>query len=201
MSSLAATMWKAFTIGFWHPFGPYTGRSTREVLDWKAEEVDRHGWTFWSFVYSPTADLWLNQLQHCRESVYVLCSNSPGARDPDLHRGTRFATRYQDFGSSVWHTMPDQGQMNVTNPFKRQGCALAFRVVRVISMEPAVPPFAVEWYSKRQQCWRSGPLPTRGEYLIRRGGSTALRSVRAVLELAPPYLAILRHEPAVPDSV
>jgi hypothetical protein len=193
-------MWDEFTVGFWHPFGPSTGRSTREVLDWKADEVARHGWTFWSFVYSPTAELWVNQLQQRAGPVYVLCSNSPGARDPDLHRGTRFATHYQNIGSNIWHAMPERDLMNVTNPFKRQGLALAFRVVRVIQMEAAMPPFAVEWYSKGQQCWRSDRLPTRGEYLIRRGGSITPRSVCAVLEVAPPYMAVLRHEPAETSS-
>jgi hypothetical protein len=47
----------------------------------------------------------------------------------------------------------------------------------------------MEWFS--QGAWREDRIPTRGEYLIRRGGEIAIRDVAAVLELKPPYLAIV----------
>jgi len=84
--------------------------------------------------------------------------------------------------------------MKVTNPFKRKGRALAFKVARVIPVSPQVPPFDVEWYSKGDRTWRSDVLPTRGEFLIRKGGSSRPRRVSAVLELAKPYLAILKSD-------
>jgi hypothetical protein len=90
--------------------------------------------------------------------------------------------------------MPDPAVMKVTNPFKRRGLALAFRVNRVEAISPGVvPAFGVEWYARSQQRWRTdAPLPTRGEFLVRRGGSVNLRSVSAVLELEPPYLVELK---------
>ncbi len=131
------------------------------------------------------------------EPTYVLCSFSAGARDPDVHRGARLATHYRFASETLWHAMPDPALMKVTNPFRRHGRALAFKIGRVVELTPQVPPFHVRWYSRIEKQWRSDPLPTRGEYLIRRGGPVPLRSVCAVLELIPPYIAELMYEPAI----
>ena len=53
--------WDDFQLGFWHPFGPYTGLSVGAILRWKQDEVQRHGWTFWSFAYSRVAE-WVELL-------------------------------------------------------------------------------------------------------------------------------------------
>jgi hypothetical protein len=47
-----AVPWDDFQMGFWHPFGPYTARSPVSILQWKRDEIERHGWTFWSFANS-----------------------------------------------------------------------------------------------------------------------------------------------------
>jgi hypothetical protein len=185
------SVWDAFQIGFWHPCGAYTGRSAKEVIEWKRNETERNGWTFWSFAYSPTANLWLRLLENARGPVFALCSYSPGARDPDKHHGKLRATHYRCFDESGWHPMPDPKLMYVTNPFKRRGLALAFKVRRVIALDPATPTFRIEWFAKRDRRWRSDKLPTRGEFLIRRGGSASLRPISALLELIPPYLTVL----------
>lgn len=184
-------MWENFTIGFWHPFGPYTGLSAAQVLEWKRFETERHGWTFWSFVYS-SSEAWLEQLASVSGPVFAFCSDSPGARDPDQHRGTLLASHFRYPRDGDWKAMPEPHIMKVTNPFKRQGLALAFKVARVLPVPPRVPPFEIEWYSKGDRGWRSDALPTRGEFLIRRGGSVRPRRVSAVLELVEPYLAVLK---------
>ena len=80
--------------------------------------------------------------------------------------------------------------MKVTNPFKRGGRALAFNVAGVYPLDRlVVPEIGVECYARAQGRWRSDPLPTRGEYLVRCGGVGRLRGVLAVLRLEPPYLA------------
>jgi hypothetical protein len=188
-------MWNDFEIGFWHPFGPYTGLSPDQVLAWKSGETERHGWTFWSFAYSASADAWIDALNNATGPVFTLRSHSPNARDPDAHRGTLLATHYRYPDDGEWQGMPAPEVTKVTNPFKRRGLALAFKIRRVVALEPVVPPFGIEWYAKGEQRWRSDRLPTRGEFLIRRGGSVPPRPVRAVLELVPPYIAVLKREP------
>jgi hypothetical protein len=79
-------MWDQFELGFWHPFGPYTGLSTDEVLEWKGGEVERHGWTFWSFVYSSSADLWLDLLAKAQSPVFALALIAPA---PGIQIATR----------------------------------------------------------------------------------------------------------------
>lgn len=184
-------MWEKFQVGFWHPFGPYTGLSPAQVLEWKRSETERHGWTFWSFVYS-SSEAWLDLLAGVAGPVFAFCSDSPGARDPDRHRGTLLASHFRYVDSGDWKAMPAPDVMKVTNPFKREGLALAFKVARVLPISPQVPPFEIEWYSKGDRAWRSDALPTRGEFLIRRGGRVRLRRVSAVLELVEPYLAVLK---------
>ena len=187
--------WHLLEYGFWHPFGPYTGLSVAEILKWKRDETSRHGWTLWSFAYSRSASRWLSELAGCSGAVFALCSVSPAARDPDPYRGARLASHYRFLAEDAWHPMPDPRLMKVTNPFRRSGRALAFKVARVIELQPQVPPILVEWFSRSESRWRSEPLPTRGEFLLRSGGAVALRRVCAVLELAPPYLAEVKYEP------
>jgi hypothetical protein len=75
--------WAEFGLGFWHTFGPYSGRTADAILEWKAAEVERYGWTLWSFA---AVDLtpWLGVLSASTGPIYVLCSDSPGARDRDV---------------------------------------------------------------------------------------------------------------------
>lgn len=195
----AVMLWDDFQLGFWHPFGPYTGLSVGEILQWKRDEIERHGWTFWSFAHSNLSD-WAGLLQSSTGSIYVLCSDSTRARDPDIYKGQRLATAYQYVDCETWEAMPDPTIMKVTNPFKRMGLAVAFKVRRVIAIEPSeVPPVSVEWYAKKERRWRGDRLPTRGEFLIQRGGTHRPRRVSAVLELTPPYLALLRSSEGAPS--
>jgi len=166
--------------------------SPAQVLKWKAAETASYGWTFWSFAYA-TPEAWLEQLAKISGPVFVLCSHSPSARDPDVHCGDRLASHFRH-ADADWQAMPEPHAMKVTNPFKRKGRALAFKVARVIPVPPQAPPFCVEWYSKGDRAWRSEAVPTRGEFLIRRGGSSRPRRVSAVLEIAAPYLAILKSD-------
>ncbi len=181
-------------MGFWHPFGRYTGRNERQILEWKSAEAVRFGWTFWSFLYSSTFHVWLSELANARSPIFVLCSDGRGV-DVDPHRGKLYATCYQWPGEDKWEKMPSRDQMNVTNPFKRQSKALAFRVRRVIEIPSTVPPFEVQWFARQKKDWQSTRLPTRGEFLIQRAPGVLLRRVRAILELMPPYLGTLKHVP------
>jgi hypothetical protein len=194
--------WDLFDLGFWHPFGPYTGLSVSEILEWKRTEVTKNGWTLWSFAYYPAAAqrMWIRHLGASRHPILALCSASPGARDPDAHRGERRPTHYRFLEeNSAWSQMPEADQLRVTNPFRRSGKALAFKVIRVVELAPQIPPFSVEWLARGKGEWSSRPLPTRGEYLLRRGGAAKLRPICVVLELAPPYLAELTWEPPSAD--
>jgi hypothetical protein len=99
-----------------------------------------------------------------------------------------------------WRAMPDHKAMFVTNPFNRSGLATAFVVRRIEIVAPGVPPVDISWYSKQAGSWQDKPLPTRGEYLIQRGGASRLRSVAAVLELQSPYLAVIRQGAIAPKK-
>ncbi len=83
--------------------------------------------------------------------------------------------------------------MYVTNPFKRGGLAAAFVVRRVTAVTPVIPPSGVSWFSRSEGKCRDDALPIWGEFLIRRGSGARLRTVAVVLELQPPYFAVLKH--------
>jgi hypothetical protein len=187
--------WDHLDLAFWHPFGPYCGLSEEAILRWKSDEVERHRWTFWSFAYAPTAAKWSSVLREHSGPIHVLCSYSPTAQDPFPNAKPRRATHYRFLNESIeWQAMPSgDGVMFVTNPFKRQGLATAFKITRVEVLHPPVTPAAtVEWFARGQEQWSSRDLPTRGEFLVRRGGKANLRQVCAVLECSPPYLAELQ---------
>jgi hypothetical protein len=139
-----ALNWSDFHFAFWHPFGPYCGLSPEEVLDWKRSEVAKHGWTFWSFAYARTAEMWQQVLHGHTGPVHILCSHSPNAKDPFPNREAQppRATHYRLLdGQSNWKPMPaGDGAMYVTNPFKRQGLATAFKVTHVEYLKTPVTP-------------------------------------------------------------
>ena len=105
--------------------------------------------------------------------VFAFCSHSEAARIPIQHRSALARIHFRHVDDDDWQAMPpEQHIMKVTNPFKRQGLAtIAFKVARVLPVSPQdATSFDVEWYLKGDRAWRSGVLPTRGEFLIRKGG-------------------------------
>lgn len=199
--------YKEFQFAFWHPFGPHSGESAAQILRRKADEVERHGWTLWSFQYR-RLDGWFQVLGSVKSgSVLVYCS-AGGGSDPFTQGNTAQVSdcaSYRFVGSDEWRAVPEAIRVPHTfRPGKTQ--ASAFVVKRVIY---PVAPFslpAVEWLSRDGQ-WRDGfrsqghwysGVPSRGEYLIRPGGGPPrVREVGAVLELQAPYLAMVSHREAV----
>jgi hypothetical protein len=186
-----------FLMGFWHPFGPHGKEAPDQILDRKQREIEANGWTLWSFQYRLplTLDAWRRELlaPDC-PAVFVYCSRSRAAVDP-ASSGRSVETiscrSYRLIGQDQWQPLPDR--VMVTHPFRKgRTQASAFVVQQIIH---PVAPFVmrpVEWFSRGK--WRKDRVPTRGEYLIRRGGNNPLRSVCAVLELKAPYLAVVRAE-------
>lgn len=183
----------AFQIAFWHPFGPHGGETTEQILARKAREIDSNGWTLWSFQYRRTLDDWHRELISAGpEKVLVFCS-SGGGRDPLARGGGTRAINcrsYRLVSEAEWRPVPEGVLVaHAFRPGKR--LASAFVVDRIIrTAEPFEPP-AVEWFFLGTGSWRHDRMPTRGEYLIRPGKGERLRGVRAILELRPPYLALV----------
>jgi hypothetical protein len=67
----------------------------------------------------------------------------------------------------------------------------AFVVRRVYHPVSLLERPTVEWFSQDE--WRANEVPSRPEYLIRKGGTIRMRDISAVLELAPPYLAFVKR--------
>lgn len=181
-----------FNMAFWHPLGPHARESVEQIIERKRQEIQINGWTLWSFQYRRTQvlDEWRSHLMSAAEStVKVFCSHSPKAVDPAVVgvpveavecRSYRFA------GQTLWQPWPTG--IKVLHAFRgRRTQASAFVVDRIIHPVESFSPQAIEWMSQGQ--WRQDRLPTRGEYLIRPGGTNPMRQVRAVLELRSPYLA------------
>ncbi len=179
--------WINFNIGFWHPFGPHGREGRDEILQRKAHEITTTGWTLWSFQYRKpeTVQPWLDEIAKVQPaSVFVLCSDSPNARDAT--GAVKYCTRYQPLNSDTWFPFPDT--IRIPHPLGSRDKATAFVVKSII--QPGQiheqPLFTVQWFSKGT--WRDDPLPTRGEFLISPSGQAKLRRVYAVLELKHPYI-------------
>jgi hypothetical protein len=189
----------AFEIGFWHPFGPHVLEAPEQIIERKRNEIATNGWTLWSFQYRRPLVLhgWSREVSKTRpRAVFVFCSASVGAVDPansGIPVGTTDCLSYQFSGREGWQPLP--AAVRVPHPFRgarRQASAFIVQQV-VYPLEPFVPP-AVEWLT--DGTWRQDRIPTRGEYLIRPGGSTPMRGIRAILELKEPYLALVRADAA-----
>jgi hypothetical protein len=82
--------------------------------------------------------------------------------------------------------------IRVPHPFRLGSkLASAFVVQQIIYPVEQFELPGVEWFSPKKGPWCQTCVPTRGEYLIRQSGTIAMRSVRAILELKPPYLAVV----------
>jgi hypothetical protein len=192
-----------FKVGIWHPFGPHGLETVDQIIKRKRQEIEHNGWTFWSFQYRrpEVLDEWSSQFTVLGESYpIVFCSNSPSALDPaetGAPVGTTDCQSYRYARRTEWRPLP-RG-VRVPHPFRgRRRQASAFIVQRIAyPLEPCVLP-ALEWLSKGN--WQTTRIPTRGEYLVRRGGSISMRSVRAILELREPYLATVSADAAPPGA-
>ncbi len=177
-----------FNIGFWHPFGPHAGESRYDILERKKREIHNNGWTFWSFQYRNT-DLWIKELSQFEDKIYVLCSDSLTTTDPKGQVVN--CSEYKTDVDSDWTSIPYG--ISVPHPKGNKPLASAFVVRRIfINTEIHQPTFKVSWFSTMNQEWRNDSLPTRGEYLIKKGGNVSLRKIYAVLELNHLYIVTLR---------
>jgi hypothetical protein len=185
-----------FELGFWHPFGSHGRESPEDIINRKRTETDKNGWTLWSFQYRrPDAlDEWCRELSFAkpRGPVVVFCSMGHSTIDPD-RPGTLTRTadcrRYRFVGDESGQAVPSL--IRVPHPFRPgKTVASAFVVRRVHHPIKLFQPPFVEWFSRGK--WHESAVPTRPEYLVRRGGKIAIRNIRAVLELQPPYLAVVK---------
>jgi hypothetical protein len=194
------TMTYAFKIAFWHTFGDHAREPAQAILVRKANEIRANGWTLWSFQYRRMLDDWLRHLTSVpQEKVLVFCSDPCGA-DPRQQVECR---SHRLVGEREWRRLPEKVKVPHSFP-SGQTKASAFVVQRVIHPVARFDRPSVEWLSREGEwCggYQSGPrwcagLPTRGEYLIRPGGSGRIRGVSAILELKAPYLAEVTAGPA-----
>jgi hypothetical protein len=183
-----------FEIAFWHPFGPHGQETPAQIIERKRAEIEANGWTLWSFQHRSMLIDWHRELSSAKRSeVFAFCSDSRGAVDPARAGTPNAVVDCRSFGfvdETFWRPMPTG--VRIPHPFRPgKKLASAFVVEAVIyPLEPFQLP-AVEWFSPSKGPWCPGVLPTRGEYLIRRGGTTLMRKVCAVLKLKAPYLAVV----------
>jgi hypothetical protein len=198
--------WNQFSIGFWHPFGPHGGETPEEVLDRKEKEILDHGWTLWSFQQRrpETLELWLSALKDVQgQPVFVFCSDSPGAVDPQdkLSQEQIAVNRMKEYRASTshdWSAIP--AAITVPHPGKPVATAFKVRATHRIQHKIRQSGLTIEWLEK-SGIWRSDIFltglhyPNRGETLIRRRNDSQarLRPVKAVLELEPPFVVVLKR--------
>ena len=56
--------WDEFELGFWHPFGEHGRESPLDIIHRKRSEIEKNGWTLWSFQYRTPETLrdWCREL-------------------------------------------------------------------------------------------------------------------------------------------
>jgi hypothetical protein len=191
MGAIESGHWETFELGFWHPFGQH-GRTASAIIRRKRGEIERNGWTLWSFQYrtTETLDAWHRQLSGVRGSVFVFCSKGRSGVDTDAVGSKTIDCRhYKLVGEQHWQAVPSA--FRVVQPFNRgKSLASAFVVGRVYYPVQHFKRSTAQWFKKAK--WYD-KIPSRPEYLIRRGGEVLMPDVGAVLELRAPYLAHVRR--------
>lgn len=187
--------WKDFKMGFRHPFGVHAKELPQDILSRKKGEVERNGWTLWSF-RAKNFEIWHEELEAANPpSVFVFCLGNGG--DPGGEK--RECTELRYVNESSWKDIPKA--IKVPHPFNSEQEAGAFVVERVEYPIRSFSPPAVEWFSFGKREWQDGikgawgmqPYPTRGEYLIRPGKTYRMhKEIHAILKLKYPYLAYVR---------
>jgi hypothetical protein len=177
-----------FSIGFWHPFGPHAGETAEEIIARKRDEIDANGWTFWSFQMRRTLSSWHNEIMLTKpQKVLVFCSEGKGASDPS--GAVEYGSSYCMIDDDSWQAVPSA--IKIPHPIGKKYEASAFVVADIVHPIKAIELFPAQWHTLNGGPWRDDIIPTRGEYLIRRGGSLNIRRYRAVLVLKAPYLAVV----------
>jgi hypothetical protein len=180
-----------FEIAFWHPFGPHAGETKEQIIKRKRREIEKNGWTLWSFQFRPMLRDWHNEILAAeRNKVFAFCSEGRGSVDPAGKPTECRSYKFVGEKDNEWRPMPNG--VRVPHPFRPgKKLASAFVVKAVIRPVEPIQRSAVEWFSLKKGPWCQSRVPSRGVYLIRPGGMVAMRKVYAVLELKPPYLAVL----------
>jgi hypothetical protein len=177
-------------IGFWHPFGAHGPEDRDHIILRKQKEIiDNKGWTLWSFQSRTreTINKWIKEINKYNQKVFVFCSDSPGAKAP---RGKIiYVKQYHFINSNKWINIPSS--IIIPHPFGKKSIALAFKVKDICGAGKIKIPEGIKWLCMNGK-WREDNLPTRGEYLIKSRGKCKLRPIYQILELAPPYLAVIR---------
>ena len=199
-STMSDLSWENFELGFWHPFGPHSRETAEDIIHRKRRETERNGWTLWSFKYRTreTLDEWYRALSSAKQRgpVFVFCSRSCSSVDPAAKPGARAEVidckEYRLVGHDDAHWQPIPNLIRVPHSFN-PGKTVVFAFV-VRRVHHPIKPFqhpAVRWLSLGK--WHEERPHTRLEFLIRRGGKIAMPDVSAVLELKPPYLAVVKR--------
>lgn len=172
-----------FEIGFWHPFGSHAGETADKIIERKRKEIEKNGWTLWSFQFRNTLLGWYREIRNVGpSSVPVFCSEGKGASDPTSDK--KHCNYFRPVEESGRRPIPTS--IEVPHPMGSKTKGSAFIVENII-YPASFEPVKVEWLKNGE--WQIAPLPTRPEYLIRPGNGTLMRGVRAILELRAPYLA------------
>jgi hypothetical protein len=137
---------------------------------------------------------WVRHLSNVPDA-FVFCSKSPNAVDPSrtgvpvIPVDCRF---YKVPGQIEW--LPWPAEVKVRHPFRGKNKQASAFVVERIECPPEFSSPSIRWLSKG--LWQESRMPTRGEYLIKRGGSNPMRPVSAILKLCPPYLVAVSPGPS-----
>jgi hypothetical protein len=170
--------------------------SPEEIIARKRREIEANGWTLWSFKPRTRSYLndWYRELSTAGvNSVFVFCSKGKGAVDPDPNgKKVIQCQSYRFIGEKDTEWLPMPNGVSVPHmPVSREKPASAFVVQRIKYPVETFPSTPVEWFSREKGPWRQEMLTPRTEYLIRPGGHSQMPGFRAILELKPPYLAVV----------
>jgi hypothetical protein len=182
-------------LSFWHPVGSHASETLEVIISRKKKEIMERGYTLWSF--SPATfervSIWREELQkQDMNSCSVICC---GDTTVDPHNGKSSIIWAEEMSVDMknWTKIPKMTSYH--RPANKNGIlASAFMVSNIEVLKENIKVLRPNnWFCVSENGWKSSPVPTRGEYLVRTPMEADNgRAIRLILKVKEPFVIWVR---------
>lgn len=178
---------------FYHPVGSHSGESLLEIIERKKKDINKYGFTLWSFakVSGDRLSLWKRCLRENGQEISDVICCGKSSKDPLLSGNPYWVKEYSK-DLINWEKVPDRMTSYQKFPKGNSPVASAFLVYDIINGG-----FEVEkpktWFMAKEERWENEiNIPTRGEFLIYYPLRGKGRKVKIILKIKDPFVVYLR---------
>lgn len=184
------------TLYFWHPVGSHVGESLREIIDRKQNEIQKHGFTLWSFSSAKLERItkWREEIKTANQNDCIIIGTGKKTKDPGQNKSIYWASEYSS-DENIWLPIP-KNMCSYHRPKNNKGImASAFFVTKIEAPTSLKVIKPKTWLQTTKNIWEtSQALPSRGQYLIKNPdlNSNTGMPIHVLLHAKPPFVVFIR---------